>query len=240
MQNSPSIDKPRFPFYNLPMLEDTILTVEEVAAYLRVSQESVLEWAQTGEIPAGKLSGSWRFKKSEVSRWVDEKLSGGRLGNSLSRINATAILSPTRILFIDLPSKREVLLELAKNLATAPQIKDSQELAGEIVKREELMSTAIGMGIAIPHIRLHSVTDLVASVGISRVDVDGFNPLDDEPVRIVLMIAAAYNQHASYLQTLSAFSSILKDPGLRYSLQQAETAEEAYGLLTSVQVQGSL
>ena len=222
--------------YTIAMLEDTILTIEEVAQYLRVSERTVYEWAQKGEIPAGKIGTVWRFKKSDVMRWVNERLSAGRFGYQFNPVQLQAILSPDRILFLDFPSKRDVLLELAKNLATAPQIKNSQELASEIVKREELMSTAIGKGIAIPHIRLQSVTDLVVSIGISRVDVADFNPLDDEPVRFILMIAAAYNQHASYLQTLSFFSSKLKDRDLRDSLLQSKTADEVYNLLSAIPV----
>jgi len=216
------------------MLDDAILTIEEVAQYLRVSERTVYEWAQRGEIPAGKLGTVWRFRKAEISRWVNERLSAGRFGYRLGPVRARAILSPERVLFLGLPSKRDVLVELAGNLATAPQIKNSQELAPEILKREELMSTAIGKGIAIPHIRLQSVTDLVVSVGISRVDIADFNPLDDEPVRLVLMIAAAYNQHANYLQTLSFFSSRLKNRNLRESLLGAATPGEAYELLASI------
>jgi PTS system nitrogen regulatory IIA component len=74
---------------------------------------------------------------------------------------------------------------------------------------------------------------LVVSVGLSRVDIVGFNPLDDEPVRLMVMIAAAYNQHAYYLQTLSLVSARLKNQALRDSLLNAQTAEEAYRLLTS-------
>jgi len=220
------------------MLEDTILTIEEVAQYLRVSERTVYEWAQKGEIPAGKIGTVWRFKKSELTRWVNERLSAGRLAHQLDPLQIQAILSPERILFLDFASKRDVLLALAQNLATAPQIKNSQELATEIIKREELMSTAIGKGIAIPHIRLQSVTDLAVSIGISRVDISDFNPLDDEPVRFVFMIAAAYNQHANYLQTLAFFSSRLKNRELRTSLLDAQTVDEVYGLLTAVQAQG--
>jgi PTS system nitrogen regulatory IIA component len=141
------------------------------------------------------------------------------------------IISPSRILFLNYPAKREALLTLAENLGGAPQVKNSRELSDEILRREELMSTAIGRGIAIPHVRLASVTDLVVSVGISHVDIVDFNPLDDEPVRLVFMIAAAYSQHANYLQALSYFSARLKNRELRDSLLGAKTADEVYSLL---------
>ena len=214
------------------MVEEAILTIEEVAKYLRVSERTVYDWAHKGEIPSGKIGTAWRFKKSELEQWVHERLSAGRISAHLHPLRMEAILSPDRILFLDYPCKRDALLALAGNLATTPQIKNSQELTLEILKREELMSTAIGKGIAIPHVRLTSVTDLVVSVGISRVDIIDFNPLDDQPVRLIFMIAAAYNQHANYLQTLSYVSARLKNQELRFSLLSVETPEEAYGLLT--------
>jgi PTS system nitrogen regulatory IIA component len=191
----------------------------------------VYDWAQKGEIPSGKIGTVWRFKKAEIEKWVNDRLSGSRLMPQ-PVVPIRAILSPQRILFLDFPSKRDVLLTLADNLAQAPQVKNRQELIAEIFKREDLMSTAIGRGIAIPHIRLASVTDLVVSVGISRIDIVDFQPLDDEPVRLVFMIAAAYNQHAYYLQTLSFFSARLKTRDLRIALLDAETAEEVYALLS--------
>ena len=53
-----------------------ILTIDEVADYLRVSERTIYDWANKGTIPCGKLGTTWRFKRTEVQRWVDEKLSG--------------------------------------------------------------------------------------------------------------------------------------------------------------------
>ncbi len=128
-------------------------------------------------------------------------------------------------------NKRDALLALAENLAAAPQVKNRQELSTEILKREGLMSTAIGCGIAIPHVRLSSITDLVVSVGVSKTNIVDFFPLDDEPVNLVFMIAAAQSQHAYYLQTLSWFSTRLKNKKLRDSLLQAQTEQQVYDLL---------
>jgi len=217
------------------MIEDAILTIEEVAKYLRVSERTVYDWAQKGEIPSGKIGTVWRFKKTEIEQWVNDRLSGSRIRGQSKTMRMQAVLSPQRVLFLNCPYKRDALQLLAKNISTSPQIKNSQELTTEIFKREELMSTAIGRGIAIPHIRLQSITDLVVSVGISSVDITDFNPLDDEPVRLVFMIAAAYNQHTEYLQALSYFSAKLKNPSLRNSLINAKTENEAYKLLAETE-----
>jgi len=215
------------------MADDDILTLEEVAKYLRISERTVYDCAQKGEIPAGKIRTSWRFKKSEIDKWVNDKLTSTNLNPQLNQIHPESIISLPRILFLNHASKRDALLALTENLAAAPQIKNRQELSAEILKREELMSTAIGCGIAIPHVRLSSVTDLVVSIGISRKDIVDFHPMDDEPVRLVFMIAAAYNQHAYYLQALSWFSNRLKNKNLRDSLLQAQTEQQVYNLLVS-------
>ena len=212
-------------------MEDTILTIEEVANYLRVSDRTVYDWAQRGEIPAGKIGTVWRFKKSEVEKWVNERLSssGGRIKDDIVQVKN--ILAPNRVIFISQTSRHDALVELATALSSAPQVKRSDELVSEILKREELMSTAIGRGIAIPHVRLSSVTDLVMAVGVCKTPVTDFQPIDDMPVSLLFMIAAAYNQHSYYLQTLSYFSAKLKKKELRDSLLNAATTDDVYKLL---------
>lgn len=214
-------------------MDDDILTIEEVARYLRVSERTVYDWAQKGEIPSGKIGTVWRFKKSDIERWVNERLSSNRPAVGLGAVQIQNIISTDRILFLNYSRKRDALIALAENLAGAPQIKNRQELTSEILRREDLMSTAIGRGIAIPHVRLSSVTDLVVSVGISSCDIADFQSLDDAPIRLLFMIAAAYNQHAYYLQTLSFFSSRLKGAELRANLLACKTPREVYDLLVA-------
>ena len=184
-------------------MEDDILTIEEVAKYLRVSDRTVYDWAQKGEIPAGKIGTVWRFKKSEVENWVNARLSSDSAKQAEQTIQVRNILSPDRIVFINQTTQHDALVQLADVLATAPQVKDGPELTQEILKREELMSTAIGRGIAIPHVRLSSVTDL----------------------------AAAYNQHSYYLKTISHFSAKFKDKDLRDAMLGALNEKEVYDLL---------
>ena len=213
-------------------MEDDILTIEEVAKYLRVSDRTVYDWAQKGEIPAGKIGTVWRFKKSEVEKWVNERLSSSsNTKKTDDAVQVKNILSPDRVVFITQSAKREALTELANVLANAPQVKRGDELLSEILKREELMSTAVGRGIAIPHVRLSSVTDLVMAVGVCRTPLSDFQTVDDKPVNLLIMIAAAYNQHKYYLQTISYFSAKLKSQELRDAIANAATEKEVYELL---------
>ena len=215
-------------------MEDDILTIEEVAKYLRVSDRTVYDWAQKGEIPAGKIGTVWRFKKSEVENWVNERLSSSsNTKKTDDAVQVKNILSPDRVVFITQSAKRDALTELANVLANAPQVKRGDELLSEILKREELMSTAVGRGIAIPHVRLSSGTDLVMAVGVCRTPISDFQTVDDKPVNLLIMIAAAYNQHTYYLQTISYFSAKLKSQELRDAISNAATEKEVYDLLCS-------
>ena len=213
-------------------MTDDILTIEEVAKYLRVSDRTVYDWAQKGEILAGKIGTVWRFKKSEVENWVNSKLSSSSFSQNDSEVQIKNILSTDRIVFINHSSKHDAIVQLSQVLATAPQIKNAQELTQEILKREELMSTAIGKGIAIPHVRLSSVTDLVMAVGVCKKPIADYQTIDDTPVDLLFMIAAAYNQHSLYLKTISHFCGKLKQEGLHESIINAKDAQEVFDLLS--------
>jgi PTS system nitrogen regulatory IIA component len=208
-----------------------ILTLEEVAKYLRVSDRTVYEWAQKGEIPAGKIGTVWRFRRCDIEQWVAERLPAGKLMEPTLPVHAETILSPERVLFLDTEDKREALTLLSNSLVSAPNIKNRQEVINELFKREDLLSTAIGRGVAIPHVRLYSVSDIVVSVGINKKGIRDFHPLDDEPVRLILMVASAYNQHARYLQALSYFSARLRNESVRNALLAASDAQTVYDIL---------
>ena len=212
-------------------MEDDILTIEEVAKYLRVSDRTVYDWAQKGEIPAGKIGTVWRFKKTEVENWVNARLSSDSTKQSEQAIQVRNILSPDRIVFISQTSKHDALVELADVLATAPQVKDGAELTQEILKREELMSTAIGRGIAIPHGKTDTVADLVACIGISDNPVD-FDSLDQEPCRIFIMTLSPINKTGPHLQFLAEVSLLFKSAEKRAQILNTQDKAEVIRILT--------
>lgn len=55
------------------MSDNEILTIEEVADYLRVKKRTIYEWLKTGKIPASKAVGQWRFKRSKIDEWLDSQ-----------------------------------------------------------------------------------------------------------------------------------------------------------------------
>jgi PTS system nitrogen regulatory IIA component len=209
-----------------------IMTVEEVAEYLRVSERTVYEWAQKGEIPAGKLGTSWRFKRGEIERWVDQRLTRKHPVASVHPFEIRDILDPDRVVIVDEGSKEPALRMMIEVLARSSRIRDPKELARAIFDREQLMSTGIGFGVAVPHVRMSSVTDLVMALGISRQDITDYESLDGNPVRIICMVAAGQNQHAEYLRALAAVSARLKDPEIREGVLAAKSEATIFELLS--------
>ncbi len=212
-------------------MDDTIMTIEEVAKFIKVSERTVLDWAQKGDIPAGKLGNVWRFKKSEIDKWISKKLENGKEKNTgLSDLKH--LLAPERVMITDFSTKRDILTALINNLATAPQVKDPKKLEEAIWERENLMSTGIGLGIGIPHVRIYAVSDIVVSVAVNKSDIIDYQALDNTPVRIVFMVAAAYNQHAEYLKLLASISKLMKDEEFRKKLLEADDPGKIYSMLT--------
>ena len=192
-----------------------IMTIEEVAAYIRVSERTVYDWAQKGELPGGKLGTTWRFKRDDIEKWVSDRLSkstGKRPGASSTE---SFVLTPERVILLDATPKKEILTRLVDLLAETPFVKNRDELLNGIFAREELMSTGIGFGIGVPHVRIDSVTDLVMAVAVVKNPVGDYASLDGEPVQIVCMLAARSDQHTKYIRTLSSISSRLKDSSIR-------------------------
>lgn len=215
------------------MAEHEILTLEEVADYLRVSERTVYEWANKGEIPSGKLGTTWRFKRSEVEKWVDNKLTRPARPLRTESVTLRDVLSVDRVRLLDCTRKDDALNILADALVTAPEVKDAKALRREVFEREALMSTGIGFGIGVPHVRLPSVSDLVIAVGVNRRELVDYVSLDERPVQIIFMVAARDNQHAHYLKTLAAISSLMKVAGVREALLAATDVDTVYNLLTN-------
>jgi len=220
-------------------MPDEILTIEEVAKYLKVSERTVYDWAQRGMIPAGKLGTSWRFKRSEVERWVDERLSGGGARSEPRPFSLAHLLKPERVMVLDVATKVDALNAMIDNLAEAPQVKDRGELAEAVYRREALMSTGIGMGVAVPHVRLASVSDLVMTAALDLQPIEDYESLDGLPVRLLFLIAARRDQHAQHIKTLAAISGLIKAPGHLEQLLACRDADGLFGLLTGREDGGS-
>lgn len=139
-------------------------------------------------------------------------------------------LARDRVCFFEEESKQPALSRLIEVLSTSPCVESKEELSQAVFEREALMSTGIGLGLAVPHVRIASVNDLTMAVGISPRGIADYASLDDRPVHLIFMIAAPTGQHAAYLRLLSLVSSRAK--ALNGRLLQCSGASAFYEVLT--------
>jgi PTS system nitrogen regulatory IIA component len=147
-------------------------------------------------------------------------------------INLRTILDVSRIIFIDDDKKDAALSELAETLSHDSRIHDREELINAIRRREELMSTGIGLGVGVPHVRIDSVDDIVIDLVVCRKTMTDYDSLDDEPVRIICMIAANTSQHAKHIKLLSTVSKLLKDRSVCESIISAASTQAVFDIFT--------
>jgi len=145
-------------------------------------------------------------------------------------ISLEHIIPPERVVLLEASAKSDAIRELCESFAAAAEVADADELLAAILEREKIMSTGIGLGIAIPHAKISSVTDFVVAFGKSDAGIE-FNSLDGNPVHFVVLIAGPDNQQDRYLQLLARITLKLKDAGVRRSLTEATGREEILAAL---------
>lgn len=140
------------------------------------------------------------------------------------------LLTADRICILTTTKKKEALETIADLLATADTVKDPVELKKAVFDRENIISTSIGLGIAIPHVRLPSVTEMTIAVGVAKNGIE-YQAFDDQQVNIIIMIAAPEGSHREYLSLLAKIALLLKNPMLRKSILDARTPKDIYNVL---------
>jgi PTS system nitrogen regulatory IIA component len=128
--------------------------------------------------------------------------------------------------------KPGAIRELVESLAAAGSIKpaDAEGIVAAIMKREELGSTGIGRGVAVPHTKHASVDRLVGTVGVSSEGVD-FNSLDGDKVQLFFLLVSPPDRPGDHLRALENISRQLRDETFCRFLKQAKTAHDIQLLL---------
>ena len=128
--------------------------------------------------------------------------------------------------------KPSVINEMVDSLAKAGGISEGnrEAIVAAIMNREELGSTGIGRGIAVPHTKHESVDKLVGTVAISEEGVD-FNSLDGEKVNLLFLLISPPDRPKDHLRALENISRQLRDDTFCRFLKQAKNVEDIQQLL---------
>ena len=141
-------------------------------------------------------------------------------------------LKPQCVVKLAGSTKAEVLEELITVLAGSDPSVDREEISAAVWKREEMMSTGIGHGVAIPHVRMAGVATAVMAVGISRRGIADYKSLDGKMVHIIVLIAAPAGEHDTYIRLLAQAADVFRHEDLRRAMIDAKDTAESYRILT--------
>lgn len=131
---------------------------------------------------------------------------------------------------IDAKDKFEAIEELARVFDGSGLCGDIDSLVNALKEREGIMSTGIGAGIAIPHAKIPSVSEMAFAVGISEKGID-FDSMDGHAVNLIILVIAGEKQHKDYLRLLSNIMAILKKEPIKEKIIKASTSEEILQIL---------
>ena len=136
------------------------------------------------------------------------------------------------LVILDLKSKEkiEVIEEIVDKLAEEHKIQDKEEFLKNIIKRENLESSGIGKGIALPHAVVNTLKKLVIAFACSKEGVN-FAAQDGKPVHLIFMLGSSEKNANLYLNTLARIASLLRNEAFKKSLLKAKNAPEIINLI---------
>lgn len=141
-------------------------------------------------------------------------------------IHISKYMDPTLVTIFnkDVRSREDALQALVDLLDGAGKLHDRDSFYAAIMEREKIVSTGIGMGVAIPHAKLFSYDDFFIAIGVLQRGVD-WNALDNTPVRLIFMIGGPDDKQTEYLQILSNLTGAIKDEERRKKILTLNSKE---------------
>jgi PTS system nitrogen regulatory IIA component len=206
------------------------LTVRDVARLLDVSEKTIYRWARKGRMPLTRVNDQYRFHRVELLEWataqkiplspeIFREEEEGPLSSVTDALDAGGIFY--RIEGDDMPA---VLREVVTHLRLPEEV-DRDYLYQVLLAREQLGSTGVGDGIAIPHVRnpivLHVSRPTVTLCFLER-PVD-FNALDGKPVHTLFTLVS--HTVKSHLHLLARIAYCLRNASLRAMLAEPPARE---------------
>lgn len=142
-------------------------------------------------------------------------------------------MNPEFVALLDTKTRDETLRKLVNKIYGPEKQEESDRFYQAILDREKIISTGIGMGVAIPHAKLKSYDHFFIAVAILKKPVDWL-ALDGTPVRLVFMIGGPDNRQTEYLQILSLLTHAIKDEDLRKKIFTFNKTSDVIELFKSI------
>jgi PTS system nitrogen regulatory IIA component len=127
-------------------------------------------------------------------------------------------------------SKEEALIEIANSISASFKELNAAEITRALKEREQIGSTAIEDGVAIPHAKLEGLTQVIISVARSTSGID-FSSHDKKITSLFFVILAPFNGASEHIKLLARLAKILTLGNIKVKLLEAKNAEDMYNLL---------
>lgn len=149
------------------------------------------------------------------------------------------ILAPQRVALSGrngsrIRNKSEAIHRLAELLSTGDVNADVETIEAQLVKREEVQSTGVGAGVAIPHAKIDSLDHIIGALLLCP-DPIGFDAIDGEPVSILFAVLGPVRSPGEHIKTLARVSRLLRDDAFRSTLVGASDGQAAFDLIAEVE-----
>nr|WP_319473101.1 PTS sugar transporter subunit IIA [uncultured Sphaerochaeta sp.] len=133
-------------------------------------------------------------------------------------------LTESSILFLKETQKNQILTTMTEKATASGYVSNEKAFTTAILEREAIMSTGIGLQVAIPHAKLDSIKEFFLLAAVMENDVP-WDSLDKKPVRLVFMIGGPSDRQSDYLMILSKITLVIKNPERRKALMAAKTPQ---------------
>jgi PTS system nitrogen regulatory IIA component len=226
-------------------VDNEVMDLEQLAAYLRRDVREVSKLANRGHLPGKKVGGEWRFASSEINYWIETQMPGlseaelaaledhGDTALANEEPLVTSLLSENTIAVpLQASTKASVLRELVNLAEQSWQIYDTDALLEAIKAREELGGTALERGVAIPHPHrpLSPKAQGEAIIAFARTSRGiPFGAPDGELTDLFFLVSCRGAD--MHLRVLARLSRLLLRPGFLDDLRSTETVQETLLLI---------
>jgi PTS system nitrogen regulatory IIA component len=148
-------------------------------------------------------------------------------------VSISSYLDERLVAFLDAQTRDEALKKLVDLLDAEGKLINNLTFYHAILGREKVVSTGVGMGVAIPHAKLAGYPHFFIAIGIQAKQGIEWNALDGSPVRLIFMIGGPENRQTEYLKILSRLTMAIKDEERRKKLLKATTPSEVIALFAN-------
>lgn len=148
--------------------------------------------------------------------------------------NITDIIDKEAIAILENATHEQVIDKLLDLIKTSKKITNHAKLKELILERENIISTGIGVGLAIPHTRRNIIKDFVASAVLIKNGCE-WDSIDNKPVHFAILIVSPQDTHKEYLRILANSVLIWKDEEKRSKILHAKNETEIYGGLSAIE-----